>query len=314
MALRVGVCGLGIMGGGFAGNLVRNGFHVTGYDPSPTRARKFKAAGGVVAKSNAEVARKSDVVITSVATASVLDEVVQGKTGLVAGGKKGLVVLEASTLSFDEKDRNRTALAKKGTVLLDAPVSGAGRQAEAGEITIMISGPKSSYNKVKSILPAFTKIHYYVGSFGDSSKLKLLINMMISAHDAILAEAITLARASEVDLKTFQEVLKPSAGNSRVAEYRGPLMFNDEYADPRVKTADLTVMMKDNELIEQYAKDYNVPVPVFLASMAPTFAALAQGYGSEDPGVITRIYEQMAGIPRRRNRAPAIRRKAAKKN
>lgn len=313
MALRVGVCGLGIMGGGFSGNLVKNGFHVTGYDPSPARARKFKLAGGVVAKSNAEVARKSDVVITSVATAAVLDEVVQGKTGLAAGARKGLVVLEASTLAFDEKERNRAALARKGAVMLDAPVSGAGRQAEAGEISIMISGPKSSYKRAQPILPGFSKVHYYVGPFGESSKLKLLINMMICAHDAILAEAITLARASGVNLKTFQEVLAPSAGNSRVVEYRGPLMFAGEYADPRVKTADLTVMMKDNELIEQYAKDYNVPVPVFLNSMAPTFAALAQGFGNEDPGVITRIYEQMAGIPRKQKRAPAKRRRTAKK-
>ena len=312
MSLRVGVCGLGIMGGGFAANLVKNGFQVTGYDPSPARARKFKSAGGTVAKSNAEVARKSDVVITSVATAAVLDEVVQGKTGLVSGAKKGLVVLEASTVAFAEKERNRAALAKKGAVMLDAPVSGAGRQAEAGEISIMISGPKSSYNKAKPMLAGFTKIDYYVGPFGESSKLKLLINMMICGHDAVLAEAITLARASGVDLKMFQEVLKPSAGNSRVVEYRGPLMFEGEYADPRVKTADLTIMMKDNELIEQYAKDYNVPVPVFLNAMAPTFAALAQGYGSEDPGVITRIYEQMAGIPRQK-KAPARRRKAAKK-
>ena len=312
MSLRVGVCGLGIMGGGFAANLVKNGFQVTGYDPSPARARKFKSAGGTVAKSNTEVARKSDVVITSVATAAVLDEVVQGKTGLVSGAKKGLVVLEASTVAFAEKERNRAALAKKGAVMLDAPVSGAGRQAEAGEISIMISGPKSSYNKAKPMLAGFTKIDYYVGPFGESSKLKLLINMMICGHDAVLAEAITLARASGVDLKMFQEVLKPSAGNSRVVEYRGPLMFEGEYADPRVKTADLTIMMKDNELIEQYAKDYNVPVPVFLNAMAPTFAALAQGYGSEDPGVITRIYEQMAGIPRPK-KAPARRRKAAKK-
>ena len=313
MSLRVGVCGLGIMGGGFAANLVKNGFHVTGYDPSAAQARKFKSAGGVVAKSNAEVARKSDVVITSLATSEALDEVVQGKTGLAAGAKKGLIVLEASTLAFNEKERNRAALAKKGAVMLDTPVSGAGKQAAAGEISIMIGGPKSAYNKVKPIFTGFTKIHYYVGPFGDSSKLKLLINMLISAHGAIFAEAVTLARASGVDLKMFQEVLKPSAGNSRVIEYRGPLMVADEYADPRVKTADLTIMMKDNVLIEQYAREFNVPVPVFLASLPTTYAALAQGYGSEDPGVVTRIYEQMAGIPRKKKRAPAKRRKTAKK-
>ena len=85
-------------------------------------------------------------------------------------------------------------------------------------------------------------------------------------------------------------------------------MLADEYADPKVKTADLTVMIKDNNLIEDYAKSNNAPVPVFQASMFTAYAALAQGYGSEDPGVVTRIYEQMADIPRKK-RAPAKRRK-----
>jgi 3-hydroxyisobutyrate dehydrogenase-like beta-hydroxyacid dehydrogenase len=300
MALNIGVCGLGIMGGAFANNLARNGFHVTGYDPSKVRSNIFKKAGGIVAKSNKEVAENSDVIITSVATAKILDEVIQGKNGIIKGAKKGLIILEASTVSFEEKKRNQIALKKVNATMLDTPVSGAGRQAEAGEISIMISGPKHAFNKIKTILPGFTKVSYYVGPFGESSKLKLLINMLISVHGAAFAEAITLARASGVDLKTFQEVLKPSAGNSRVIEYRGPLMIEDEYADLKVKTADLTIMMKDNELIEEYAKTYNVPVPMFLGSMVTTYAALAQGYGNEDPGVITRIYEQMAGIPRKK--------------
>ncbi|MCH2549868.1 MAG: NAD(P)-dependent oxidoreductase [Alphaproteobacteria bacterium] len=298
MNLKVGVSGLGIMGGAFAVNLVKNGFQVTGYDPNSKRKQKFKKSGGKIARSNKELAMKSDVIITSLPTASVLDEVIQGRSGIVSSGKKNLVLLEASTVSFAEKERNRSALKLINGTMLDTPVSGAGRQAEAGEISIMISGPKSAYNKIKSILPGFTKIHYYVGTFGESTKLKLLINMLISVHGAAFAEAITLARASGVNLKTFQEVLKPSAGNSRVIEYRGPLMIDDEYSDLNVKTADLTIMMKDNELIEQYAKDYRVPVPVFLNSMSLTYAALSQGYGDHDPGVITRICEQMAGIPR----------------
>ena len=298
MNLKVGVSGLGIMGGAFAVNLVKNGFQVTGYDPNSKRKQKFKKSGGKIARSNKELAMKSDVIITSLPTASVLDEVIQGRSGIVSSGKKNLVLLEASTVSFAEKERNRSALKLINGTMLDTPVSGAGRQAEAGEISIMISGPKSAYNKIKSILPGFTKIHYYVGTFGESTKLKLLINMLISVHGAAFAEAITLARASGVNLKTFQEVLKPSAGNSRVIEYRGPLMIDDEYSDLNVKTADLTIMMKDNELIEQYAKDYRVPVPVFLNSMSLTYAALSQGYGDHDPEVITRICEQMAGIPR----------------
>jgi L-threonate 2-dehydrogenase len=125
-------------------------------------------------------------------------------------------------------------------------------------------------------------------------------------HGAAFAEAMTLAQASGVDLDVFQEVLKPSAGNSRVIEYRGPLMFANEYADPAVKTADMTVMIKDNNLIEDYAKANNAPVPVFLASMPPSFAAVAQGMGAEDPAAVLRIYEQMAGLKPRRKRMSRI--------
>jgi putative dehydrogenase len=307
MALRVGVCGLGIMGGAFAANLVKGGFQVTGYDPVKSKVNALVKAGGKAGKSPADVARKSDVVITSLTSPKILDAVINGKDGLLAGARKGLHVLETSTLSVGDKEVARETLAKKGAIMLDAPVSGAGKQAAVGEITIMVSGTKKDFNAIKEIFPAFTMLQYHVGPFGNGMKLKMLINMLISVHGAAFAEALTLAQLSGIDLKVFQDCLKKSAGNSRVIEYRGPLMVDNEYADPRVKTADLTVMIKDNNLIEQYAKDYNAPVPVFQASMFSAFAALAQGYGSEDPGVVTRVYEQMANIPRKKTRRTAKR-------
>lgn len=306
MALRVGVIGLGIMGGAFAANMAKAGIQVTGFDPVKSKVNALVKAGGKAGKNAADVARKSDVVLTSLTSPAILDAVVSGKDGILAGARKGLVVMETSTLDIADKERARVALARKGVSLMDSPVSGAGKQAATGEITIMVSGTKKDFNTVKSILPAFTMLQYHVGPFGDGMKLKMLINMLISVHGAAFAEAITLARASGIDLGVFGEVLKKSAGNSRVIEYRGPLMLADEYADPKVKTADLTVMIKDNNLIEDYAKDSNAPVPVFQASMFSAYAALAQGYGQEDPGVVTRVYEQMAGIPRK-ERSPARR-------
>lgn len=300
MALRVGVVGLGIMGGAFAANMAKADVQVTGFDPVKSKVTALVKAGGKAGKSAADVARKSDVVLTSLTSPAILDAVISGKDGILAGAHKGLIVMETSTLGIDDKERARATLAKKGVSLMDSPVSGAGKQAAVGEITIMVSGTKKDFNTVKAFLPAFTMLQYHVGPFGDGMKLKMLINMLISVHGAAFAEAITLARASGIDLDVFGDVLKKSAGNSRVIEYRGPLMLADEYADPKVKTADLTVMIKDNNLIEDYAKDNNAPVPVFQASMFTAYAAVAQGFGQEDPGVVTRIYEQMAGIPRKK--------------
>jgi len=308
MSLRVGVCGLGIMGGAFAANLLKAGFEVTGFDPVKSKVNALVKAGGKGAKTCAEVARKSDVVITSLTSPKILHAVVSGKDGILAGAGKGLIVLETSTLSIEDKEAAREALVSKGAILMDSPVSGAGKQALTGEITVMCSGAKRDFTRVKPVLEGFSMLQYHVGPFGDGMKLRMLINMLISVHGAAFAEAITLARASGIDLGVFGEVLKKSAGNSRVIEYRGPLMLADEYADPKVKTADLTVMIKDNNLIEEYAKSNNAPVPVFQASMFSAYAAQAQGYGSEDPGVVTRIYEQMANIPRKK-RTPAKRKK-----
>ena len=302
MALRIGVIGLGIMGGAFATNIAKAGFEVTGYDPIKSKMTALVKAGGKSGKSPADVARKSDVLITSLTSPAILDAVVSGKDGILVGSRKGMIVLETSTLAIADKERARAALAKKGASLMDSPVSGAGQQAATGEITIMVSGGKKDFNTVKTILPAFTMLQYHVGPFGDGMKLKMLINMLISVHGAAFAEAITLARASGINLDIFGEALTRSAGNSRVIEYRGPLMLADEYADPNVKTADLTVMIKDNNLIEDYAKENNAPVPVFQASMFSAYAALAQGYAQEDPGVVTRVYEQMAGIPRKKRK------------
>lgn len=312
MSLRVGVCGLGIMGGAFAANLVKAGYQVTGFDPVKSKVSALVKAGGKAGKSPADVARKSDVVITSLTSAAILDAVATGKDGIVAGARKGMILIETSTLDIADKERVQAALAKKGATMVDCPVSGAGQQAATGEITTMASGTKKDFNTVRDILDGFSMIQYYVGPFGNGMRLKLLINMLISVHGAAFAEAITLARLSGIDLDVFAEALTRSAGNSRVIEYRGPLMLADDYNNPKTKTADLTVMIKDNNLIEQYAKDFNAPVPVFQASMFSTYAALAQGFAQEDPGVVTRVYEQMAGIPRKK-RAPARRKTGGKK-
>ncbi len=308
MALRVGVVGLGIMGGAFAANMLKAGFEVTGYDPVKAKVNALVKAGGKAARNPAEVARKSDVVITSLTSTAILDAVVNGKGGMASGAHKGMILIEASTLDNADKEAIRGALARKGASMMDCPVSGAGQQAASGQITIMASGTKKDFNTVRPILESFTMVQYYVGPFGNGMRLKLLINMLISVHGAAFAEAITLARASGIDLDVFAEALTRSAGNSRVIEYRGPLMLADDYNNPKTKTADLTVLIKDNNLIENYAKDFNAPVPVFQASMFSAYAALAQGYGQEDPGVVTRVYEQMAGIPRKK-RAPAKRKK-----
>ena len=107
MSLRVGVVGMGIMGGAFAANLLKNGFEVTGFDPVKAKVNALVKAGGKAGKSAADVARKSDMILTSLTSAGILDAVVTGKDGILAGAHKGLIVLDTSTLGIDAKESAR---------------------------------------------------------------------------------------------------------------------------------------------------------------------------------------------------------------
>jgi len=300
MAVTVGISGLGIMGTGMSLNLIRKGGHkVVGYDIDKGRRDALKANGGEPLASNAEVAKAADLVICSLPSAAALDAVVNGKDGIIASGRKGLVVLECSTLAIETKEKARAQLEAAGMVMLDAPVSGAGKQAEAGELSIMVSGDQAAYAKAEPIFASYCKAWRHVGAFGMGMKLKLIINMLISIHGAAYAEAIAIAQKAGVPLDLLHQCVTIGAGNSRVIEYRGPLMIKGVYGDPDTKTVDLPIQIKDNDVISNFIKSLHVPTPTFNSSMPYYEAAYAQGWVKEDPGVITRIAEMWSGLKQR---------------
>ena len=120
---RVGFLGLGIMGSAMAGNLMKAGFEVHGFDPTPKARQHFKTAGGHVRSDPADLARSVQVVICSLPNAAALMETA---TVLARAGRKGLLVIETSTLDIQDKEAARDIMAKKGVVLLDCPLSGTG--------------------------------------------------------------------------------------------------------------------------------------------------------------------------------------------
>src|SRR5712691_3230173 len=116
----VGIIGLGIMGSAMSFNLGRAGFRVVGYDVAPRRSAEHKRSGGVAARSPRDVAKRADIIITSLPSARALAEVA---AALAQSAKRGAVVVETSTLPIPVKEVARDVLAKRGVVLLDCPLS-----------------------------------------------------------------------------------------------------------------------------------------------------------------------------------------------
>src|SRR5438067_1195648 len=145
----VGIIGLGIMGSAMAGNLLRAGFRVIGYDVLATRRRDHRRAGGVTANSCAEVGEHARVVISSLPSAGAL---LQTAAGFAAAARRPRIVIETSTLPIAVKEQARSLLAARHTILLDCPLSGTGSQARAKDIVVYASGDRRAYRQVAPVL------------------------------------------------------------------------------------------------------------------------------------------------------------------
>jgi 3-hydroxyisobutyrate dehydrogenase-like beta-hydroxyacid dehydrogenase len=287
MPSAIGVIGLGIMGSSIARHIARAGYRVVGYDVRPARLRELKAAGGVAATSSGDAARQSRILITSLPSSDALAQTVDA---LARAEHAPALVVETSTLPIDVKQRARVALKKKGIELLDCPISGTGAQARNKDIVVYASGSRAAYRRVSKVLDAFTRAHYYVGPFGDGSKIKFVANLLVAIHNVAAAEAMVLAMKSGLDAKRVLAFVSEGAGSSRVLQLRGPMMVTGNY---RRATMTLATWQKDMAIIAEFARRVGVRTPLFSAT-APIYATAAKTRGQEDTAAVCAVLEKMA--------------------
>ena len=286
----IGIIGLGVMGSAMATNLRKAAFAVEGYDIAPKARAALKRIGG---RPVAGVSRiKAPVVITSLPSARALHD--------VADALKGRrIVLETSTLPIEEKERARASLARKGITLLDCPLSGTGAQARAKDLVVFASGERSAFLKAQPFLPGFSRAHYYLGAFGNGSRMKFVANLLVAIHNVSTAEAFVLGMKAGLDPRTIYEVMANSAGASRMFQIRGPQMVANRYDEATISVA---LFQKDMKIIGEFAQALGVPTPLFNAAAPLYNAAMAQGMSERDTASVCAVLERMAGVRRSRMR------------
>lgn len=292
---HVGVVGLGIMGSAMASNMLKAGFRVTGFDVVAGARAALAKAGGKAAQSAAEVARAAPIVITSLPTPAAVEAVAQE---IAKTRRKGVIVIETSTMPLETKERARAVLAQAGITMMDCPLSGTGAQARVKDLLVYASGPKAAFEKCAAIFPGFSRGHHYVGAFGNGSKMKYVANLLVAIHNVAAAEAMTLAVKAGLDLEQVLDVVGDGAGTSRMFQVRGPMMVANDYSDATMK---VEVWQKDMHIIGEFATALDCPVPLF-ATCAPIYtAAMASGHAKDDTASVCAVLEGMAGV----KRAPA---------
>ncbi len=283
----IGIVGLGIMGSAIARHLLKAGHRVVGYDVNRARMRDFQTDGGLAAANGPEVGRLSSVVITSLPSS---DSLLDTLGALARAARRGQIVIETSTLPIDVKQRARTKLRACGIELLDCPISGTGAQARNKDIVMYASGSRAAYRRVSKVLDAFTRAHYYVGPFGDGSKIKFVANLLVAVHNVAAAEAMVLAMKAGLDPGKVLKLVAEGAGSSRVLQLRGPMMVKGSY---RKATMTLATWQKDMAIIAEFARRLGVSTPLF-STTAPIYAEAVKTRSREDTAAVCAVLEKMA--------------------
>jgi 3-hydroxyisobutyrate dehydrogenase-like beta-hydroxyacid dehydrogenase len=292
---RIGMIGLGIMGGIMAETLSQHGYAVCGFDIDAKAKARLKKAGGSALASVGDVVKNVDVLMTSLSTSQALSQVTK-EIALCAKQHKAhaKVLIETSTLPMLDKESCAAQLKSAGIKTLDCPISGTAVRLKDRAWTIFASGPKTAYQKVLPILQVFTDNTPYVGPYGSGSKMKFAANHLVAIYNVAYAESVTLARKMGLDpcemLKLFGD--SPVLGTG-VMRLRMAMMLEREYSPPTMK---VQVWQKDMEVIGEMAKSVDCPTPLFTASASIYTAAMAQGLAMQDTASTAEVLGAMAGI------------------
>jgi putative dehydrogenase len=281
----VGVVGLGIMGGAMARSLAQSGWRVFGFDIDSGRKSTATSVGVEVAANLPELLEKTEVIITSLPSAAAVHSTVVAIAN--AGGKK--IVVEASTLSLDDKLKLKTALDAAGHIALDCPISGTGAQALTKDLVVYASGNPQVIAELRPLFLCFARQVFDLGEFGNGTRMKLVANLLVAIHNVATAEAMVMANKAGLSLGQVVESLSAGAGTSRVFEQRAPLMAKAQYEPASMK---LSVWQKDLTIISEFAKNLDSPVPLLNATLQIYAAAAANG-GNRDTAAVFTVLEQM---------------------
>jgi 3-hydroxyisobutyrate dehydrogenase-like beta-hydroxyacid dehydrogenase len=218
---RLGFIGTGRMGGLMAARLIAAGHVLTVCDGSDAAVAPLVAAGAKRAKSAAEVSGQADIVFASLPTPDVVRAVALGPNGVIEGGR-AKTFIDLSTTGPRVAAAVSAGLAAKGITAVDAPVSGGMAGAKNGTLAVMVSGPRTTYDALESILKVFGKLFYIGEKAGAAQTMKLVNNLLAACSLAITCEGMVMGAKAGLDAKTMIDVLNVSSGRSSATQDKFP--------------------------------------------------------------------------------------------
>jgi putative dehydrogenase len=285
---RVGIVGVGNMGGAMARRLLACGWQVRVHDIDRTRTQALAAAGAITCTGAAAAADGVGATILCVVDAAQCDAVLWGPDGLTErpGGLAGHAVLLCPTIAPQDVERIAGRLAALGADTIDAPMSGGPQRAAEGTMSLMVACPQPSFDAHRTLIGTLSdRVFRLGGRPGDGARMKLVNNLLAGINLVGAAEALVLAQRLGLDPGTVLDVIEQSSGQSWIGSDRMRRAILDDYA-PRAHT---TLLAKDTALAVQAARSAGFEGPLGPIARDVFARALDAGLGPLDDAVLFRL-------------------------
>jgi 3-hydroxyisobutyrate dehydrogenase-like beta-hydroxyacid dehydrogenase len=273
--LTVGLIGLGNMGTAFAERLLDGGYDLLVFNRTAAKAEPLAARGAAVADTAAELAERVDVVLTSLPNDEALESVAEEVLGAM---RPDGVLADLSTVSPGASARVAGLADEASVGYVRAPVSGNPTVVRAGNLSIIVSGPREALDRVEPVLTTIGPTVHYVGEGEQARIVKLALNLMIAGLAQLMSEALVLAEASDVSRKDLLETMASSAVGAPFVKYKTEPLLNDDFS----ATFTTALMEKDIDLILDAAKQAGVELPVAQEMKSLLRATAEAGYADDD--------------------------------
>ena len=290
---RVGLIGVGNMGGAMAERLCGLGWTVGVRDIEPAREAECVRAGAAAHATPAALAAAHAVVIVAVVDAAQCDAVLFGDDGLVLGASRdGACVVLCPTLGPSSTEAIAARLGERGIGCIDAPMSGGPARARDGSMSLMVACDPALFERQQALLEALSAKVFRVGERpGDGARTKLVNNLLAAINLAGAAEAIALAERLGLDPARTLAVIEQSSGQSWIGSDRMRRALAGDLT-PRAHT---TLLAKDSRLALEMAAEAGFEAPLGRAAAERFRAACAAGFGALDDASLLQLLREAGG-------------------
>ena len=228
--MKVGFIGLGIMGQPMAAHILKAGYDLTVFNRTVQRTEDLVQAGAKLALSPAEVALRSNIIITMVSDTPDVEEVVSGADGILDGIRKGSIVVDMSTIAPQTERELDSKLREVSCSLVDAPVSGGDVGAQNGTLAIMVGARERDLTRIMPLFEVMGSTITHCGPVGHGQLTKLCNQILVSVTLLGVAEAVRFAEANNLNAAVMIEAVKGGAAGSWQLANLGPRMEKRDYA------------------------------------------------------------------------------------